>query len=106
MVTQPKNLADLKRRLRVGARFRVLQHQKADYNGGVREVSQEFKTYRFTKIADNPNHPLSVANGGKGLRLPFDKASHYVFGNTIKWYNKPVGTPDNSLIMEFALITG
>ncbi|WP_133051076.1 hypothetical protein [Ruminiclostridium hungatei] len=98
------SLSQLKKELQKGKRFIVLDHQKPDLIGTVREVSTVQGNAIYTKIADNPEHKHSICNGGRGLRMDYAKASCYEFGDSIKWFAAPIGTDDNRLIMEFKLL--
>ena len=99
------NLSQLKKELQKGKRFIVINHQKPELIGQIREVNKVQTNGIFTTIADNPDHKWSKCNGGKGSRMDYNQANHYEFGDTIKWFELPVGSDDNTLIMEFQ-ITG
>jgi hypothetical protein len=98
------NLSELKKFLQIGSEFKVLKHQKPKLVGQLRKVTKVQTNAVYTIIPNEPEHENSKCNGGKGLRMDFDKANHYEFGDTIKWFNKPVGTKDNHLIMEFEVL--
>jgi len=98
------NLSQLKKELQKGRKFIVINHQKPELVGHIREVNKVQTNVIYTVIPDNPDHEYSKCNGGKGSRMDYNKASHYEFGDTVKWYNKPVNSQDNTLIMEFKLI--
>ncbi len=102
------NLEQMKKALRKGVTFKVIDHQKPQCVGQIREVTITKKVGVYTAIFEDKDNEFSKANGGKGNWLSFDRASHYIFdNNSIKWYAKPVGNADNRLIMEFRLlITG
>lgn len=97
------SLSELKKVLIAGSKFIVISHRKPELIGQVREVTKVQTNAVYTIIPDNPDHPYSKCNGGKGSRMDFDKVNHYEFGDTIKWFNLPVGTENNTLIMEFQL---
>lgn len=97
------NLAHLKRTLRKGATFRVVKHQKwPEIVGLVRLVDSVQSNAIYTKILDQPEHRLSVCNSGRGLRMEFEKASNYQFGDTVKVYEEP--GKDSSLLYEFEIL--
>ncbi len=59
------NLSHLKRTLHKGAVFRILQHCKwAEVIGLNREVTSVQTNAIYTKIQDQPEHPISTLNGG------------------------------------------
>lgn len=103
-VLEVKNLAQLKQSLKKGRTFRILHHQKSERIGLLCVVNKVQTNAIYSVIKDRPEHPYSTCNGGKGVRLQFDKAAHYEFGTTINWYAKPVGSPDNELIMKFQIL--
>lgn len=98
------NLSQLKKMLQKGNRFIVIDHQKPELIGTVREVSEVQSNGIYTKIADNPEHKHSTCNGGRGLRMEYVKSNCYEFGDSIKWFSSPIGTADNKLIMEFRIL--
>lgn len=98
------DLKQLKRRLTVGSRFRVLRYRKPELAGSVRIVNIAHKNGLYTVQASDLDGPVSTCNGGKGTFLSFEAVSHYRFGDTIEWYSGPVGAPESELIMEFSLL--
>lgn len=99
-----KNLAELKRALHVGAIFDVIDHQKPKLIGLRRQVNKVQTNAVYTVVLGQPEHELSTCNGGKGNWMEFNKASHYEFGETIKWFNLPIGSAKNHVVMEFRVI--
>lgn len=98
------NLSQLKKELQIWKRFFVINHQKSDLIGQIREVNKVQTNGIFVVIADNPEHQWSKCNGGKGSRVEYNKATHYEFSKTIKWFKLPIGSNNNQLIMEFKLL--
>ncbi len=98
------NISELKRALQVGAVIKTIDHQKTELIGLERQVTKVQTNAVYTIIPGQPDHKWSKCNGGKGSRMDFAKANHYEFGNTIKWFNLPIGTAGNHLIMEFQVI--
>lgn len=96
------NLAHLKQVLQPGAQFRVLQHTKHNLAGVVREVSIKQSNAVYTKVVGQPKHHLSTCNGGRGVRMDFEKASCYVFGDTVKVYDTPGN--EKTLIFEIEVL--
>lgn len=80
-----KNLAHLKRVLQEGAEYKILMHNSHPESVGlIRKVSYVQTNGVYSKIKDQPNHRYSIANHGKGFFMGFEKASRYVFGDTVK----------------------
>lgn len=99
------NLSQLKKALQKGVKFQVIDHQMPHLIGQIREVNVVQTNGLYTIVHNNKTGEVSTANGGKGYRMDFSKASHYVFGDTVKWYKEPVGSKDNKLIMEFKIVS-
>ena len=74
-----KNLAQLKRALRPGTQFRVLQHMKEEMVGAVKQVHTRQTNGIYAQMAGQPEHRFSTCNGGRGLWMPFYKESSYRF---------------------------
>ncbi len=85
-----KNLADLKRHIQVGTEFVSTFHQNHPDIVGLTRVVTEVQTNAFySKIKDQPEHPFSKCNYGKGFRTDFEKASDYRFsGSEIQVLNR------------------
>jgi hypothetical protein len=98
------NMAELKRALHEGAVIKTISHQKPELNGLMRQVTKVQTNAVYTVILGQPTHKWSKCNGGKGSRMDFDKADHYEFGKTIKWYNLPIWAEEKHLIMEFQVL--
>lgn len=80
-----RNLAHLKSLMTTGRCFRVIKHAfRKDVEGLIRVVGHVQKNAVYSKIKDQPNHKYSLCNYEKGLRTDFEKASMYIFGETIK----------------------
>ena len=68
--------------------------------GLVRVVNEVHTNCFYSFIKDQPEHPRSRCNDGKGFRTDFAKASEYEFdGDTIRVLNPR--TKDGSILMEF-----
>ena len=81
-----KSLAELKRFIRPGVEFKTLYHANhADMVGLTRVVTTVQTTGFYSKIRDQPEHPFSTCNHGKGFYTDFGKAGNYLFvGTTVK----------------------
>ena len=97
------NLAHLKRALHEGAEFRIIRHKKhPETIGLVRRVSKTQTNAVYTVIKGDPENLNSRCNGGLGLRMDFEKSSHYHFGDTVSVFSAP---GDNTLLMyEFEVL--
>jgi len=84
-----KNLAHLKRLLQKGATYRITAHSiHPKYVGLIREVNIVQTNGIYSKIKDQPEHPYSKSNYDKGVYTPFEKASRYIFGDTVSVLDK------------------
>ena len=81
-----KNLADLKRHIRLGTELVATAHQyHPDIVGLTRVVTKVQTNGFYSKIKDQPEHPFSTCNHGKGFYTDFGKAGNYIFdGTTVK----------------------
>lgn len=96
-----KNLSHLKRLLHTGAEYRITAHAyHPKYIGLVRVVDKVQTNGVYSKIKDRPDHPLSTSNYGKGIYTPFEKASRYIFGDTVK----ALGKDGKQVIYEFEVL--
>lgn len=101
MKTTPvKNLAHLKRLLQKGATYRITAHNiHPKYVGLIREVKIVQTNAVYSKIKDQPDHPYSQSNYGKGVYTPFEKADQYIFGDTVSVLDK-----NGNIIYEFEVL--
>ena len=81
-----KSLAELKRFIRPGVEFKTVSHANhADMVGLIRVVTTVQTVGFYSKIKDQPEHPFSTCNHGKGFYTDFGKAGNYIFdGTTVK----------------------
>ena len=81
-----KSLAELKRFIRPGVEFKTVSHANhADMVGLTRVVTTVQTVGFYSKIKDQPEHPFSTCNHGKGFYTDFEKAGNYIFdGTTVK----------------------
>lgn len=95
-----KSLAELKRFIRPGVEFKTVSHANhADMVGLTRVVTTVQTVGFYSKIKDQPEHPFSTCNHGKGFYTDFGKAGNYIFdGTTIKV--KDARKQDRSAIYE------
>ena len=75
-----KNLADLKRHIRLGTELVATAHQyHPDIVGLTRVVTKVQTNGFYSKIKDQPDHKWSTCNHGMGFWSPFNKAEAYHF---------------------------
>ena len=75
-----KNLADLKRHIRLGTELVATAHQyHPDIVGLTRVVTKVQTNGFYSKIKDQPDHKWSTCNHGLGFWSPFTKAGAYHF---------------------------
>ncbi len=80
-----RNLAELKRLIKVGTEIRAAYHANhPDVVGLTRVVTSVQTNCFYTKVKDQPDHKYSTMNHGMGLRSDFEKAGMYRFnGSTV-----------------------
>lgn len=78
-----KNLAELKRYIKIGTEFKATRHKyHPDIVGLTRVVTKVQTNGFYSKIKDEPNHRFSDCNGGKGFFTELGKAGGYIFDGT------------------------
>ena len=80
-----KNLAELKRLIKLGTEIQATYHSKHPEIVGLTRVVTTVRTNSYySKIKDQPEHKYSTMNHGMGFRSDFEKAGMYRFnGNSI-----------------------
>ena len=74
-----KSLAELKRFIRPGVELKTVSHANhADMVGLTRVVTTVQTVGFYSKIKDQPEHPFSTCNHGKGFYTDFGKAGNYI----------------------------
>ena len=98
-----KNLADLKRHIKLGTELIATAHQiHPDIVGLTRVVTKVQTNGFYSKVKDQPEHKWSTCNHGVGCWTPFNNASAYRFtGTTIQAIN--TSQDDGSVIYEIEL---
>ncbi len=74
-----QNMNQLKKTLKQGTRFRILEHSCSECIGEVREVTYANTQCCYSIVPDNPNARASLANNGRGSTLWWSKASCWDF---------------------------
>lgn len=81
---QIKNLADLKRHIKLGTELVATSHQyHPDIVGLTRVVTKVQTNGFYSKIKDQPDHKWSTCNHGAGFWSPYNKAGAYNNGLTV-----------------------
>ncbi len=78
-----KNLADLKRHIRLGTELVATAHQYHPDIVGLTRVVTKVQTNGFYS---QPDHKWSTCNQGMGFWSPFNKAGAYHFTDSTKYY--------------------
>ena len=97
-----KNLSQLKKKLRPGARFQIIEHWKKEFIGQIREVSHLHSNGFHSKVLADPQHWVSLANDGKGYMLWWKTAKHWEFHDGICTFynNRDIHSPEY-LVLSF-----
>ena len=75
-----KNLSQLKRAVKAGRPFRIIKHYvHPEYQGQMREPGKVQTNGFYSKVVDNPFHPLNSVNNGKGSYVSYGKATDWIF---------------------------
>ena len=98
-----KNLADLKRHIKLGTELVATAHQyHPDIVGLTRVVTKVQTNGFYSKIKDQPDHKWSTCNQGMGFWSPFNKAGAYHFtDSTVQVLNTRKN--DGSVLYEMEL---
>ena len=76
------NFSQLKKRLSKGAKFEIVEHfLKPDWTGQKRVVKNTQTNGIYSAIDGDPDGELSNLNYGKGIWMPFNKASNWIFNS-------------------------
>ena len=79
-----KSLADVKRAINEGCCFTIKKHYLKPELTGQKRMPNVTQTNGFYSVVlDEPNHPVSVANYGKGYWADYGKASGWSFSNGV-----------------------
>lgn len=79
-----KNLAELKRHIKVGTEFKATSHKYHPNIVGLTRVVTKVQTNGFySKIKDEPDHRFSDCNGGKGFFTELGKAGEYMISQNL-----------------------
>lgn len=103
---QIRNLAELKRCIQPGTEIKVLSHSKHPALIGLVRVVTEVQTNAYYSVVkDQPEHPYSICNYGKGFRSDIEKAAAYRFeGTTVTVFDSK--KRDGSVLYEMEVYPG
>lgn len=75
-----KNLSQLKRAIREGRHFRIIEHYvRPEYTGQLRQPRKVQTKEFYSVVADDPGHSLNSANNGNGSYVAYGKARDWRF---------------------------
>lgn len=78
-----QNLAQLKRALKKGAEFQIVDHRCREYIGQHRKVNVANTVGIYSIVPDEPNNKVTLANDGRGFFLGWPRASLLTFKDGI-----------------------
>ena len=90
------NLSQLKKAINSGSRFEIVEHYiKPEHTGEIRKPTKAQTNGFYSVIDGDPEHPVSMANYGKGYWIEYGKASGWKFENGVcclydERFNRPV----------------
>lgn len=99
-----ENLTQLKKALSKGTVIEVVKHELHPAWAGFRVVNVVQSNCVYVQLYKQPEHLFSKYNGGRGIRMDFAPAAHYVFDDPVAWYDRPVTDPEKRMIMIFRII--
>ena len=98
-----KNLSQLKKALVPGAEFQIIAHNyHPKYVGQIRKVNIANTMGLYSIVPDKPLSKATQANFGKGVWLPWGKATEWEFGDdgAVTLYERGKShTPENTIMI-------
>ena len=73
------NLSQLKKAFGSKAKFKIVDHHKAERIGQIRQANVIQTNGFYSIIPSEPNSEVTLCNGGKGTWLDYGKASFWEF---------------------------
>ena len=99
-----KNLSQLKKTLRPGCRYKVINHARQECIGEEREVTYANTQQFYSIVPSDPNCRTSLANNGRGSVLWWSKAPFWEFKDGVcSLYASDTKREDNYLIMSLQI---
>ena len=100
-----KNLSQLKMALKKGARFEIISHCRSECVGELREVNMADTQGIYTIVLGEPDNKSTVANGGRGTWLSWEKAPAWTFhDNVCSLYQRDSEHTEQNLILAFRVL--
>lgn len=99
-----KNLSQLKKILKEGARFEIVSHCRPEYVGQKREVTVSNTQGFYSIIPGEPDSRVSLANNGRGSVLWWSRVPFWEFQDGVcSIYNSDEKRTEDYLIMSFRI---
>lgn len=99
-----QNLSQLKKKLKPGSRFEVVNHCRPECIGQIREITLANTAGFYSKDATNPENDLNRANGGKGNILWWEKATNWGFQDGLCSFYTSEEHTDMSRVFSFKML--
>ncbi len=99
-----KNLAQLKKALKANPLLKITGHCREDYTGQIRRVTLANSVGFYSVMDGQPDHKISLANGGRGSVLYWSSAPFWTFQDGVcSLYSDKEHEPKH-LIMAFQVL--
>jgi hypothetical protein len=83
-MTNIKTLAELKKAIAAGRSFTIKKHYiKPELEGQKRTPTKVQTNGFYSAVSGEPNHPVSLANNGKGYWAEYGKSSEWSFADGV-----------------------
>lgn len=100
-----KNLSQLKKALKTNPKLKIISHCRPECIGEIRQVTLANTAGFYSVIDGQPEHKISLANGGKGSVLYWSNAPFWSFENGVcSLYYSDTKRTDKDLIISFQVI--
>ena len=100
-----KSLNQLKKQFQKGTEFVITDHCRPDYIGQRRKVTVSNTQGFYSIVPGEPEHKVSLANGGRGSVLWWSKAPFWQFKDGIcEMYSSDTQRTEEHLIMAFRVL--
>lgn len=98
------NLAQLKKELKIGHKFKVIRHCRQECIGEIRRVTWVTPRGLYSVVHRQPRNKMSLANGGLGTFLGWGEVPFWSFRDGMcAIFSDKEHTPQN-IIMEFRIL--
>ncbi len=99
-----ENLSQLKKNLKPGSRFEIVEHCRPECVGQIREITLANTTGFYSKDAVDPESQINRANDGKGSILWWQKASNWGFQDGLCSFFTGEEHTDDSRVISFRVL--